>query len=163
MERLTAWLKDRLPEDLFAEFPELKADREEILIVGRIPDTKPADGEDLETARLEAIVRFREETRDARMRIAAQNERRFGRKVSWGAECGDVRRIFTNLSLPMMTRLRFDERAVLDTLVNSGVARTRSHALAWCVKLVGQNQAEWIESLRGALQEVEKVRAEGPK
>jgi hypothetical protein len=54
------------------------------------------------------------------------------------------------------------ERSVLDTLVESGVARSRSHALAWCVRLVAKNQDEWLEDLRQALTEVEKVRGEGP-
>jgi hypothetical protein len=61
-----------------------------------------------------------------------------------------------------MTRLRQPERRVLDTLVEAGVARSRSDALAWCVKLVGANEAAWIDGLRDALQHVEKVRAEGP-
>jgi hypothetical protein len=96
------------------------------------------------------------------MRIADEAEHRFGRKVSWGVECGGVTVLFTILSVPVMTRLRQAERTVLDTLVDAGVARSRSDALAWCVKLVGANQSEWIEGLRGALTHVEKVRAEGP-
>ena len=51
---------------------------------------------------------------------------------------------------------------MLDTLIEAGVARSRSEALAWCVRLVGKNQGEWISSLREALTHVEKVRAEGP-
>ena len=62
-----------------------------------------------------------------------------------------------------MTRLRMDERAVLDTLIDAGVARSRSEALAWCVRLVGTHQADWIEQLREAMAHVEKVRAEGPQ
>ncbi len=77
-------------------------------------------------------------------------------------ECGDERVIFTNLSVPVMTRLRMQERGVLDTLVDASVARSRSDALAWCVRLVGQHQEEWIAQLREALVAVEKVRAEGP-
>ena len=61
-----------------------------------------------------------------------------------------------------MTRLRQSERQVLDTLVDSGVARSRSEALAWCVRLVGQHSDEWLSGLRGALSEVERLRAEGP-
>jgi hypothetical protein len=52
---------------------------------------------------------------------------------------------------------------VLDTLVDAGVARSRSDALAWCVRLVHQHEGEWIDQLRDALVHVEKVRAEGPK
>ena len=70
--------------------------------------------------------------------------------------------LFTTLSLPMMTRLRMHERQVLDTLVDAGVARSRSHALAWCVKLVAGKQAEWIGELREALSHVEKARDSGP-
>jgi hypothetical protein len=54
------------------------------------------------------------------------------------------------------------ERAVLDTLIDAGVARSRSDALAWCVRLVGRNQEKWINELRDALVNVEKVRSEGP-
>ncbi|MBA3739508.1 MAG: hypothetical protein H0W97_13215 [Actinobacteria bacterium] len=96
------------------------------------------------------------------MRIDREAQHRFGKKVSWGAECGHVRELFTTVSLPMMTRLRMPERQVLDTLVEAGVARSRSHALAWCVRLVAENQSEWIDGLRQALTVVERARAEGP-
>ena len=41
--------------------------------------------------------------------------------------------LFTVASVPVMTRLRQPERVVLDTLVDAGVARSRSDALAWAV------------------------------
>jgi hypothetical protein len=140
-------------------------DRDEILVVGPVaePDVGTgADDEAQRAARQARIQRFREETRQARMRIADEAEARFGRKVSWGARCGDERVLFTTLSTPVMTRLRMDDRAVLDTLVDAGVARSRSHALAWCVRLVGQHQSDWIRQLRDALVTVEQVRGEGP-
>ncbi len=87
------------------------------------------------------------------MRIADEAQRRFGRKVSWGASCGDVTASFTTLSVPAMTRLRMSERRVLDTLIESGVARSRSHALAWCVRLVAERQEEWLKDLPGRTQE----------
>ena len=62
----------------------------------------------------------------------------------------------------LMTRLRQPERAVLDTLVDAGVAKSRSDALAWCVKLVGSHTDEWLTQLRDAMTEVERVRATGP-
>ena len=96
------------------------------------------------------------------MKIAREAERRFRRKVSWGVRIGDEEALFTNLSIPVMTRLRLRDRAVLDTLVDAGVARSRSHALAWCVRLVGKNQEEWIEELRSALVKVAEVRGQGP-
>jgi hypothetical protein len=113
-------------------------------------------------ARAGRIKRFREDTRDARIRIAREAEHKFRRKVSWGAACGENTELFTTLSMPVMTRLRMPERQVLDTLVNAGVARSRSHALAWCVRLVGENEGDWIQKLQEALAGVQKVRAEGP-
>jgi hypothetical protein len=61
-----------------------------------------------------------------------------------------------------MTRLRMPERAVLDTLVAAGVARSRSDALAWCVRLVGMHQLDWIKGLREALVKVDEARGKGP-
>jgi hypothetical protein len=108
------------------------------------------------------ITRFREDTRNARIYISQQVEHRYGRKVSWGAACGGTKQLFTNLSVPVMTRLRQRDRQVLDTLVDAGVARSRSEALAWCVKLVGQHTDDWLQGLRGAMAEVDRLRAEGP-
>ncbi len=61
-----------------------------------------------------------------------------------------------------MTRLRQPERQVLDTLVASGVARSRSDALAWSVRLVGQHADTWLAELRQAMKAVDEVRAQGP-
>jgi hypothetical protein len=108
------------------------------------------------------ISRFREQTREERMRIAREAERRFGRKVAWGAQAGATREVFANLAVPVMTRLRQPERRVLDTLVDSGVARSRSEALAWCVRLVGRHTEDWLSELRTAMESVERVRRTGP-
>ena len=166
MEEVQAWLAGRLPESWFTEAPEVTVDRDEILVVGTLPDVT-FDRRVREAARVTArrarIARFREETRDQRMRLAEAAEHRYRRKVSWGARCGAERELFTTLSVPVMTRLRLSERAVLDTLVEAGVARSRSDALAWCVKLVGANQGEWISDLREALVHVERVRSAGPR
>src|SRR5205823_2172640 len=90
-EELQGWFTGRLPDGWFTGGPEVNADREEILVVGTLPEPE-----------------------------------------------------------------------LLDTLVDSGVARSRSHALAWCVRLVAENQDEWLKDLRTALTHVEKVRDEGP-
>jgi hypothetical protein len=134
------------------------------VVIGTLPDpdTGDADAETRDAARRARIQGFREDTRALRMRIADEAEARFARKVAWGARCGDEEELFTNLSVPVMTRLRLPERQVLDTLVDAGVARSRSHALAWCVRLVGDHEGEWIDQLRDALVHVEKVRSEGP-
>jgi hypothetical protein len=71
--------------------------------------------------------------------------------------------MFTTYSVPVMTRLRQPERLVLDTLVEAGVARSRSDALAWCVRLVGEHEDAWLTELREALRKVEQVRSGGPK
>jgi hypothetical protein len=112
---------------------------------------------------LRRIGRFREETREARVQIAREAEALFGRKTSWGVICEGRKVMFTTLSVPVMTRLRQAERRVLDTLVDAGVARSRSDALAWCVRLVGQHEDAWLTELRQALRLVEHVRAGGPR
>lgn len=122
-----------------------------------------ASGPEAAAAALGRARRFREETRDARIEIAREVEHTFGRKVSWGVRCGDEKVMFTTLSVPVMTRLRQPERRVLDTLVEAGVARSRSDALAWCVRLVGEHEEAWLGELREALQRVEQVRAAGPQ
>lgn len=132
-------------------------DDDEIMIVGALDDSDSA-----ESARGARIHSFRTETRDQRMRIAQDAERRFHRKVAWGVTVGDERVLFTTLSIPVMTRLRLPERQVLDTLVQAGVARSRSEALAWCVRLVGRHEAEWINELREALVRVNELRRRGP-
>ncbi len=164
-EKVSAWFAGRVPDGWFLEAPEVHADREEILVVGRIPEPeypKRASAAAKQAACDARIRRFREETRDRRIGIALEAEHLWNRKVSWGAVCGTVRRLFTTLSLPVMSRLRLAERAVLDTLVDAGVARSRSDALAWCVRLVGANQEEWLADLRTAFEEVERVRSAGP-
>jgi hypothetical protein len=151
---VTGWLERRLPAGWFAGLPEVAVDGEEILVVGVLPDP----GGDP----LPRVEQFREETREQRMRLAAELQRRWRRKVSWGVDCGGERLLFTTLSIPVMTRLRLAERRVLDTLIDAGVARSRSDALAWCVRLVGTHQGDWIRELQAALVAVRKVRSQGP-
>src|SRR3954452_17790589 len=154
-----AWFAGRLPDGWFVGEPTVSVDREEIVVVGELP---PPDGDGEAAAAQGRISRFREETREARMQIADEAEARYGRKVAWGATIGDTRTLFTHLAVPVMTRLRHDERRVLDTLVDAGVARSRSDALAWCVRLVGEHTDEWLAGLREAMADVDKLRAEGP-
>jgi hypothetical protein len=164
-EEIRGWFTGRLPEGWFTEPVEITIDREEITVVGRLSEPELAEGiTDAErTAAYAGRIRgFREDTRGRRIEIALEAEHVLGRKVSWGAVCGDRRELFTTLSVPVMTRLRQAERQVLDTLVDAGVARSRSHALAWCVRLVGRNAESWLADLREAMEGVERVRNEGP-
>ena len=166
MDELRGWFAGRIPDDWFTGALEVTADREEILVVGELAEVKAAKG----TTEAEAIAAresrvdgFREDTRGARMHIAEEAQRRFRRHVSWGVKLGGETHHFTTAAVPVMTRLRMRERGVLDTLVDAGVARSRSEALAWCVRLVGDNEQAWIETLRGALGAVREARTAGPR
>ena len=168
-EQITSWLHGRLPDDWFTEPADVRVDRDEIVIIGRIalPDGVADAGSDKESdeakeAAVGRISRFREDTREQRIRIAREAERRFERKVSWGASCGNTRALFTHVAAPVMTRLRQPERQVLDTLVEAGVARSRADALGWCVRLVGEHTEEWLEQLRDAMTSVQRLRTDGP-
>src|ERR1700716_525590 len=164
-EDFRSWFAGRLPKAWFAGPPDVTADGDEVLVVGTLPDVELAKGtapEARAAARAARIDRFREETREERVKVAREAERHFRRKVGWGARCGDQTRLFTTVSVPVMTRLRMPERSILDTLVAGGVARSRSDALAWCVRLVGMHQADWIQGLKDALVKVEEARSRGP-
>jgi len=187
-EQIRDWLTGRLPDDWFEGAPKILIDREEITVIGHLPSpetpaagggeatpakgatakgatakgTAEASGAGAEAAAIGRSRRYREETRDVRIEIAREAEHSFGRKVSWGVVCDNYKVMFTTLSIPVMTRLRQSERRVLDTLVDAGVARSRSDALAWCVRLVGEHEDSWLSDLREALRHVEQVRAEGP-
>ena len=166
LDELRGWFAGRIPDEWFTSAPEVTVDREEILVVGEIPDVKVAKGAgeaEAAAARESRVDAFREDTRRQRMAIADEAQRRFRRHVSWGARIGGEIHHFTTAAVPVMTRLRMRERAVLDTLVDAGVARSRSEALAWCVRLVGDNESAWIEQLRGALGAVKEARGRGPK
>jgi hypothetical protein len=183
--KVRTWLTDRIPAGWFEAPPDIQVDREEITIMGTLTDpaARASDAERAATAgdsgaeraaaagdsdaeraaaAQDRIRRFREETRGRRIEIAREAEHRFRRKVSWGVVCGPVTEMFTTLSVPVMTRLRQSERRVLDTLVDAGVARSRSDALAWCVRLTGENADAWLSRLRAALRHVEEVRDQGP-
>jgi hypothetical protein len=165
-EQVRGWLTGRLPQDWFDGPPEITVDREEITVVGRLGEpavTEGASDAEKSAAVSGRIREFRERTREQRIDIARELEHRTRRKVAWGVQVGDRTELFTTLSVPVMTRLRQSERVTLDTLVDAGVARSRSEALAWCVKLVGRNTESWLNDLRVAMEEVSRVRAEGPE
>jgi hypothetical protein len=160
-----AWITGAVPDGWFTEPPQVVIDRDEIIIWGRLPEPElPADATDADRAAARAgrISQWREDTRDDRIRVARQVEHRYQRKVAWGVRCGDTEELFTHLAAPVMTRLRQPERRVLDTLVDAGVARSRSEALAWCVKLVGQHTEDWLTDLREAMTRVDELRRQGP-
>ncbi len=155
------WFAGRLPDGWFDGDPTVTVDREEITVIGKLPE--PARGEPESQGRASGRAsRFREETRAERMTIADEAQERYRRKVSWGVQVGAERILFTHMAVPVMTRLKQPERQVLDTLVDAGVARSRSDALAWAVKLAGEHTDEWLAKLREAMAKVDDLRAQGP-
>ncbi len=164
-EEVRGWFTGRLPAALFQELVEVTVDREEITVIGRIEEPELAKGvSDTErNAAIEGrVAQFRERTREDRMEVARQAEAKFGRKVSWGVECAGTRGLYSNVSAPVMTRLRQPERQVLDLLVEGGVARSRSDALLWCVRLVQRHTGDWLDELKESLVHVQRVRGRGP-
>jgi hypothetical protein len=162
---IKAWFAGRLPADWTAQAPDITIDREEITVRLHLPAIELA-GNASDDAKTEAaagrISGWREETREARMAIASEAQRRFERTVSWGAVIGDRAALFAHLAVPVMTRLRQPQRQVLDTLVEAGVARSRADALQWCVRLVGKHTDDWLTDLRAAMEQVQSVRDQGP-
>ena len=158
-----AWFGGRLPDGWFVGAPTVTVDREEIIVTGELPPVDSVPDESATAAADGRIARFREETRAERMAIAEAAQARYGRKVSWGASLGERSELFAHLAVPVMPRLRQPQRQVLDTLVDAGVARSRSEALAWAVSLVGQHTESWLAELREKMAEVDKLRAQGPQ
>ena len=165
LERVRGWFVGRLPDDWQVQPPQITVDRDEITVVLSVADvdlpakTSAAERDEARAGRTKA---FREDTRGKRMAIAREAEHRYERKVSWGVRVGERSELFTHLAAPVMTRLRQPQRQVLDTLVEAGVARSRSEALAWCVRLVGQHEEDWLAELRDAMSHVAEVRTKGP-
>jgi hypothetical protein len=164
-ERVRGWFTGRVPDDWQHTPLEVVVDREEIIVRLTLADVdlpetaSPAEADEARAGRTRA---FREDTRGQRMAIAREAEHRFDRKVSWQVSVGDRTELFTHVAAPVMTRLRQPQRQVLDTLVDAGVARSRSEALGWCVRLVAQHEDDWLSELREAMTKVADVRAKGP-
>lgn len=161
----SGWFAGRLPQEWSVEAPRVSVDREEITVILSVEDVAvDPDGSEIATAeaRVGRARAFREDSREARMTIAREAQHRYERTVSWGLRVGGHEELWTHVAAPVMTRLRQPQRQVLDTLVDSGVARSRADALAWCVRLVGQHEGDWLAELREAMTAVEDVRSKGP-
>ncbi|GAB3675939.1 hypothetical protein [Angustibacter aerolatus] len=164
-DEVRGWLTGRLPQEWTQTAPEVTVDKDEITVVVHVdaPQLPEAAGEPEQAAAAAGrATSWRESTRRQRMAIADETEHRYGRKVAWGVVVGEHRELFTHLAVPVMTRLRQPERQVLDTLVASGVARSRAEALVWCVRLTGRHAEAWLGELREAMTAVDAVRAKGP-
>ena len=162
---IQSWFDSHIDESWGSEGVTIKADDDEILAivkVGTDDGELPESTDDKEIAIKRIARTFRKATRQSRMAVADSAQELFERKVSWGVQAGEDTYLFTHVTAPAMTRLRISEREVLDTLVNSGVATSRSEALSWCVKFVRDNEEEWLTNLRDAFKSVEQVRNDGP-
>lgn len=163
---IISWFIGRLPDEWTAVAPPtFEVDRDEITIT--ISVAAPSLGDDAsdidrDEAAAGRISNFREDTRKQRVAIAKEAEHRFERRVAWAVRVGDRTELFTHYAAPVMTRLRQPERQVLDTLVRANVARSRADAVAWCVRLVGQNTDDWLGRLRDAMESVDEIRDAGP-
>ena len=73
------WFAGRLPDGWFAGDPKVVVDREEITVIGRLPESEGSEAES-EAHASGRVARFREETRPERMRIADEAEDRYGEK-----------------------------------------------------------------------------------
>src|SRR4051812_13624827 len=115
-----AWFSERLPGEWTGVPAKVTVDREEIIVVLNVsapasPEAGSPESQDdaaraaAAQARAGRIARFREETRDRRIAIAREAEHRFDRKVAWGVESGGSTDMFSNLAIPVMTRLRQPE------------------------------------------------------
>ena len=111
----------RLPDDWFTGAPTVTVDREEIVVIGELAGAggggRRGAGRPPRRAASAASART---PATPGCTIADEAEARYGRKVAWGASIGDDPVLFTHLAVPVMTRLRQDERRVLDTLVDAG-------------------------------------------
>jgi hypothetical protein len=163
-DEVQGWFAGRVPKDWFSGAPEIRQDEQEVWVIGPLADVKVDGGskDAVAAARSGRIKQFREDTRDQRIRIGQEAQQKFGKHIAWGVRIGENEEIFTHLAMPTMTRLRLPERAVLDTLIDAGIARNRAHALAWCVRLVERNQKEWLSELKEAIAKVGQVRNQGP-
>ena len=161
-DELSAWFTGALPDDWFTGPIDIAFDRDEIIVTGTLHAPELGDNTETDVAEEARITAFREDTRQGRVSVAERAQQQFERHVTWAVRCGNTEAVFTAANVPVMTRLRFDDRQVLDTLIAAGVARSRADALSWCVRLVGENESEWIDEIQDAMKAVEEARAKGP-
>lgn len=162
---IRGWITGRLPQEWHGDSAHVSVDREEVLLTLQLDDvvgTEGASESEVSAQRSGRAKAFREDTREVRMKIAREAEAMFERKISWAVRIGAHHELFTHVSVPVMTRLKQPQRQVLDTLIEAGVARSRSEALAWCVRLVERHTDDWLTELREAMTQVDDVRNRGP-
>ena len=144
-----AWFAGRLPDGWFTEDPEVIVDRDEVTVIGRLAEPERADGEEGDARGAGRAARFREDTRPERMRIAGEGaQARYGRTVSWGVQIGGERIMYTNLAVPVMTRLRQQDRQCSTRSSTPGVARSRPMRLRGLYASSVNTPTKWLTKLR---------------
>ena len=76
-EDFGSWFAGRLPQTWFVGVPDVSADGDEVLVVGTLPEVELAKGtapEARAAARSARIDRFREETREERVKIEVRDD-----------------------------------------------------------------------------------------
>lgn len=136
--RLSAWFAERLPAEWLCGPAQIEVDREEAVVV--LPLAERYDSGE-----------FRDATRGKRIQLAQQAEEAFGLKISWGTTKDGRRRLFTTVRTAVAVPLAMRERQILDGLVAAGVAADRTEAVAWCIRLVGHHESDWLRDLRDAV------------
>src|SRR5947208_17005685 len=79
---VAGWFAGRLPDGWFTGAPELVIDRDEITVVGTLPEPEAGEGHPA-AARAGRISRFREETREQRMALAGAAQEGHGPLGGW--------------------------------------------------------------------------------
>lgn len=157
-DELHHWLHERLPAALMAAPPEIAPYDDELVVMLTLAAELPEGGEARREAAEQTITRLREETRTLRMRLARELQSRSGLPVAWGMRLAEFEVLFTTRSAPVMTRLGRAERDVLDLLVASGIADTRSAALSYIVRVFAHEHADWLAEARHAVLQIARVR-----
>src|SRR5438552_15176109 len=105
-DEIKGWVAGRVPQDWFEGAPEVTVDREEILVVGALKQAKVEGNDDAQKAAAAGrIKQYREDTREKRMAISNEAERRFERPVSWGVQYDEKPFLFTHIPVQVMAGL----------------------------------------------------------
>lgn len=157
---LKEWLLHQLPPAITSCETEVTSDEDEMLVILHLDTSALGETKENERKRVEqaCIVHYRAETKALRIQLAREIHEQYGYTVTWGMRAGKTIQFFTNNQKPVMTRLSYYERRVLDTLIAANVANTRSAALAYIVRTFAAEHQDWLDDVQEALVHVEQLR-----
>ena len=157
---LKEWLLAQLPSVITHCETEVTSDEDEMLVILHLNTAGLGDMTD-EACREEdqaLIAHHRAETKPLRIQLARDIRHLYGYTVTWGMRAGKTVQFFTNNQKPVMTRLSYQERRVLDTLIAANIANTRSAALSYIVRTFAAEHQDWLDEVQDALVRVEQLR-----